>query len=203
MKTCTKCSLEKNTNEYRFDKNYKDNLFSWCKSCETEYARNYRNKNNDIVKSRIKNWTEKNPDKVKAKRTRFYSKNIQTHIIPESKLCKGCNSTKSSNQFGRCKINKDGLTYKCTDCNNMRARETYRRLKPKILAASRTFALIRHNRTPKWANLEKIKEIYKNRPEGYHVDHIIPLNGKDVCGLHVENNLQYLTAKENLSKGNK
>lgn len=57
--------------------------------------------------------------------------------------------------------------------------------------------------TPLWANLEKIKAIYLDRPNGYHVDHIIPLKGLNVCGLHVENNLQYLTAKENKQKSNK
>lgn len=57
--------------------------------------------------------------------------------------------------------------------------------------------------TPKWANLEKIKEKYKNCPKGYHVDHYFPLQGENVCGLHVENNLQYLTAEQNISKGNK
>lgn len=50
---------------------------------------------------------------------------------------------------------------------------------------------------------ELIKEFYKNRPEGYHVDHIIPLNGTKVCGLHTLTNLQYLPITENLKKHNK
>lgn len=63
--------------------------------------------------------------------------------------------------------------------------------------------LVVKQQMPKWANQEKIKEIYMNKPDGYHVDHIIPLRGKLVSGLHVENNLQYLTHIENSKKRNK
>ncbi len=57
--------------------------------------------------------------------------------------------------------------------------------------------------TPPWAYLEKIKQIYLNCPEGYDVDHIIPLRGKNVRGLHVEYNLQYLPHDVNVKKGNR
>jgi hypothetical protein len=61
----------------------------------------------------------------------------------------------------------------------------------------------RLHRTPPWADLEAIKEFYMNCPSGHHVDHIIPLNGKTVSGLHVLENLQYLPAAENIRKKNK
>ena len=54
--------------------------------------------------------------------------------------------------------------------------------------------------TPDDANMEKIAEIYKNCPKGYEVDHIIPINKG---GLHHQDNLQYLTVKENRSKKDK
>lgn len=57
--------------------------------------------------------------------------------------------------------------------------------------------------TPKWVDLKAIEQFYKNCPKGYHVDHHIPLNGKEVSGLHVLENLRYLLASENLKKSNK
>ncbi len=57
-------------------------------------------------------------------------------------------------------------------------------------------------RMPKWADKEAIKKFYLNKPPNHQVDHIIPLNGKFVSGLHVESNLQYLPPEENRRKSN-
>jgi len=62
---------------------------------------------------------------------------------------------------------------------------------------------MKKERTPSWADTEAIKAFYANCPEGLTVDHIIPLQGKSVSGLHIETNLQYLTMEENSSKNNR
>lgn len=64
-------------------------------------------------------------------------------------------------------------------------------------------------RTVPWACDELIKRHYEyakimedTTGEAWHVDHVVPLLGKEVSGLHVHNNLQVIRASENLSKGN-
>ena len=56
--------------------------------------------------------------------------------------------------------------------------------------------------TPNWADKPAIRQFYVDCPKGFHVDHIIPLHGENVSGLHVLENLQYLPAQINLQKGN-
>ncbi len=68
-------------------------------------------------------------------------------------------------------------------------------------AAKRRSAKIQ--RSPSWADQEAIQFFYDYCPMGYHVDHIIPLQGKNISGLHTAENLQWLPAEENLKKHNK
>lgn len=64
--------------------------------------------------------------------------------------------------------------------------------------------------TPAWANKAAIDAIYQLARDAteltgveHEVDHIVPLKGRNVCGLHVENNLQVLTKADNRKKGNR
>ena len=78
--------------------------------------------------------------------------------------------------------------------------EKYRGTRNSVTAKYRAKKL---QATPAWADLNAIREFYKNCPPGHEVDHIIPLQGKQVSGLHVENNLQYLRVHDNRRKSNK
>jgi len=110
--------------------------------------------------------------------------------------CYKCNKIYANDFF-------DIKNHTCRYCKNSYDKKYYLTHQEKIKVYKANQRANRIKRTPKWVNLEKIQEIYKKCPEGYHVDHIIPLQGKLVSGLHVENNLQYLLAKENLQKNNK
>ncbi|WP_171134853.1 hypothetical protein [Ruegeria sp. HKCCD7221] len=73
-------------------------------------------------------------------------------------------------------------------------------------AARRRAAL--YDATPEWAEHDEIEVIYENCPEGYEVDHVIPLQGENTCRaiqsmLHAPWNLRVVPMSENRSKGNK
>ena len=91
------------------------------------------------------------------------------------------------------------------------ARSAYRKENPAARAAinaQRRAAKLQ--RTPKWSDRQAIKAIYEHAAfmarvcnEPFHVDHIYPLQGEFVSGLHCPLNLQILTKTENLRKSNR
>jgi len=67
----------------------------------------------------------------------------------------------------------------------------------------------KRNAFPEWADTARIAEIYEFAQEARaagvdcEVDHIVPLAGRKVCGLHVHQNLRVVLTKHNRAKGNK
>jgi 5-methylcytosine-specific restriction endonuclease McrA len=93
-----------------------------------------------------------------------------------------------------------------------RRRRYYDNNLPAIVATNRKMVARRLKRIPPWITTEQTAEMaamYRLAADlseetgiKHHVDHIVPLQGKKVCGLHVLWNLQVIPWKENLKKGN-
>lgn len=149
------------------------------------------------------------------------------------KTCKCCSKEQPLSEFHvKNRKRPDGSTYKayrrnCKTCRNNRAK-TYRKENPDVVTAYRKTPKAKayrrersrlkeirksHPAVPNWITAKhrkEIREIYLHAAdcravtgEEYHVDHIIPLKGETVCGLHVPWNLQVLPADVNTRKSNK
>lgn len=182
-KTCTKCGIEKDESE--FAKNGELGRHTACKQCAKDAAKKWREENPELAKER---------DRTKHEKYR------------ESRLAKMKEYSKA-NAAKRSKVEKDRYA---KDKDSIKKRNyAYRDAnKGKVRAWNNSRRAIEKRATPLWADLNKIAAIYEesismnaNGCEKYHVDHIIPLKGKNVCGLHVHNNLSIIKASENLSKG--
>jgi hypothetical protein len=130
------------------------------------------------------------------------------------KWCPHCSIYKLHQEFYTDKSRNYGIDKVCTICKVILNRTNHIKYKIRVrkyisthiheyAARNAKRRATKLRATPIWADLERIKQIYKERPEGYHVDHIVPLQGKLACGLHCEFNLQYLTASDNIIKGNR
>ena len=128
--------------------------------------------------------------------------------------CKTCKSAQRKeyyqNNKEKEKKNATDWISKNREKHNQYYRAYYLNNKDKEHARSVLKRARRIKRTVKWADKDKIQDFYKEAQrlsketgKPHHVDHIIPLKGKLVSGLHVENNLQVIPAFENLSKSNK
>ena len=131
--------------------------------------------------------------------------------------CKACDNSKKTlyreaNKEKLLELKK--VSYQKNKDKNLETKKKYRQSnKAKInhLVALRKKTI--KQRTPAWLtdfDKLKIKCMYmvasmltRENKESWHVDHIIPLQGKKVSGLHVPNNLQVMFSKENISKKNK
>jgi hypothetical protein len=151
-------------------------LFSPAKSCKDGY-RNYCKECQSLKK---KEWYENNKEHVLNKTKEWHKAHPDTIKKTKAKW-----ATKNKEYH---------LTYK----------RNWRKTKPEISRAqvNARRKKVRQNR-PLWADIKAIRNFYLKCPPGYHVDHIIPLRGSLVSGLHTIENLQYLPAIENMSKGNK
>jgi hypothetical protein len=172
---CYRCALVLKLEQYNKKADRWNLLDNECRNCSNARSSNYRTNNIDKELSRDKKYKEQNKETISINRIAKYKLN------PEAEIQKVRNWQK---------LNSDKVN----------ATQAKRR-------ASKLQA------TPKWLTTEqliKIAEFYTIAKQleqetgiKHHVDHIVPLQGINVCGLHVPWNLQVITAQENISKSNK
>jgi hypothetical protein len=136
--------------------------------------------------------------------------------------CFKCKVEKPLSSFAKHPTGKFGVNTTCKTCRNEYRKAYYQENKEKELANDVNWAkqnldkkrasrakrrAIILSATPAWADNKAIKRIYSEadfltKVTGikYEVDHIIPLQGKNVCGLHVSNNLQVIPMVHNRQK---
>lgn len=183
MKYCHGCTTLKEYTDFNKWKYSKDGYGSQCRECNKQHCKNAYKRNPKKYIDAGASWRASNRELDKQLKTKWRNNNRQLH----NKICNA---------------------YYCANKALIRQKaQIYSKLYPENNRASTArYNAAKLNAYPAWLNLEQIqliKDIYKNKPEGYHVDHIVPLRGKEVSGLHVPWNLQYLPAIENIKKSNK
>jgi len=190
MKECRVCGDIKPVTEFSKRARSKDGLQADCKTCCKAYLQEYSKKNRDKINELNRKWYAKNAEKARKRSAKWRKDN------PEKR--KQVVKTYREN-------NKE----KCSEAIRKWVKANPH--KRNVYDAKRRAAKL--NATPPWLtkkHLEEIKKIYGLRTVcslatqiEYHVDNIVPLRGKTVCGLHVPWNLQVITAEENFAKSNR
>lgn len=220
MKNCSRdtCKMTNPQPLDSFHKNVraKDGHSFICKSCKKEYEDEYRKNNKDAIKVRAKIQRDKNPDYLRG-------------WIEENKE-QFAKIQKKSKDKNRQRIRKENLEYyyenrdrqleiakKRRDGNPLKEKAKGRKFRQEnrgaINAKGARRRAKKYQATPKNLTTEDlllIKDFYieaarltKETGIKYDVDHILPIQGENVTGLHVPWNLQILPRTLNIRKGNR
>jgi hypothetical protein len=172
-KKCSACGEIKSAASFYLDKKATTGLMAPCKPCHIARTRKWQSRNAERFKST--NAANKAKDAASGRQRERLNKWRKAN--PEKRRAQD-------------------VRKRATNCESIYARNQERTATQK-------------RQTPSWANRFIISEIYdcarlRTKLTGvkHHVDHIVPLKGKNVSGLHVENNLRVVPARLNLLKSN-
>lgn len=192
VKTCITCGVEKPSEDFYKRKESPDGFRNNCKTCQRAVSK--RSYLKDVAES-------------KAKRRSYYRR-----VVAENP-----NFHHEKYWSNPEKFRKEGRdAYKKNRQARIRNAVEYARENPaKANATKKKYKMAKQQACPPWVYSSRelcaeIEYFYENARQltettgvAHHVDHIIPIQGDTVCGLHVPWNLQVLTASENCSKQNK
>lgn len=214
-KTCKGCAEVKVLSLFHKHKQMADGHLNFCKVCSYEKAKANRAANPDLRKAEHARKRERLGHMTWAE----YDKKRSQNPKSRADVCRDSNIKHKEKIAAYRKeyeqVNKERIAA-------LRAARLVERREVKRLWRKNNLGLVladcakrraaKIQRTPEWltdSDLERMKCMYqlaamRNQESGYawHVDHIIPLQGEFVSGLHVPNNLRVIPAVENMRKNN-
>jgi len=216
IKTCNGCQQVKPATAF-----YASSRSAKCKACLLEQSKQLYDRKRDVRLKQCAEYREKNAEKVSAYHRGLYLKNKDT-ILERHKAYQAQPHRKQADTerhrvrwiAKRDELLPQRAVIRATAAVKAQLREYFQ----KHYAENKDYyseknAKRRAHRvraTPKWYRLGDAHKFYVEARRltletgvKHVVDHIIPLQGKTVCGLHVKENLQVIPEAENLTKANK
>lgn len=199
MKRCNKCGVDKPLDQYSKNKNHQDGHQHFCKEC----FKVYREANKKALAAQKASYYSANKQAVSQRSALRYQREREKLLDQTAKWAKDNADKRQVAAKRRYAQNRDVAL--------KHSKEYYQKNKSTVYTKTARRRAARISRTPVWADQVAIKSYYDvcsffNELNGYikyHVDHIVPLQGKNVSGLHVHHNLRVILATENLSKNNR
>lgn len=190
MKLCATCKAEKPLSEFYKRKDSPDGYRNDCKVCRSARSLKNHYADHEAGKERLRQAYEKR---------KAANPNLSAEIYARYRE----SSLEQSKQYYQDHIEERKAKQRLWSKTNRGTAN----------ALAKRYKLKKINATPAWlseSQLLHIKCKYQlaamlniHGVEAWHVDHIVPIRGKDVCGLHVPWNLRVIPAKENMAKGNR
>lgn len=186
MKKCVTCGEAKLFSEFHRSKVNADGLHKQCKSCRKQESKTAYTKNKNAISARAKIRYAANRKKVIEAAKSYVARNKEQ--VAQRQASYYQKNKEHRQQYRRAHYKQNAEKY--------------------LSAEARRRCLM--NQLPGWADVGRIEELYRwartlSSQTGvqHHVDHIVPLQNKRVCGLHVQDNLRVVTAAVNLAKKNR
>jgi hypothetical protein len=159
-----------------------------CVECNKTFGSAWKKAHRTDCSATKRQWCEKNRDKVREIKRSYYANNEVDRENQAARARKWLEANREKSRAASANWRRNNLAQAAAAQQRRRAKKL--------------------QRTPTWADHEKIlqfyilsKELTEQTGIEHEVDHIYPLQGEFVSGLHVETNLQVIPKQENRSKG--
>ena len=183
-------------------------VLDYCSQFDLKVSEFFTNKNQSTTSEKLRKIFGSNIHNKPA------AVQINTYLLFEYGFihCSVCKTILDKELFYSHKNTWNGYKHYCIDCqkhirDNEHSKKYIKNNRDKYNAYLAKYRASKLQATPKWLtkeHLQEIQDIYtKAKILGMEVDHIVPLRGDNICGLHVPWNLQLLTRQQNASKSNK